>query len=114
LMERVLALDETVDDGGPHLYLGVLLTQRPASLGGRPEEARAHFERALELGRGRNLMTPVLYARCYARLVFDRELHDRLLEGVLAAEPDAPELALSNALAKREARALLDGADEYF
>lgn len=114
LMERVLALAEAHDDGGAHLYLGVLLTLRPASLGGRPEEARAHFERALELDRGRNLMTPVLYARHYARLVFDRELHDHLLEGVLAAQPDAPERALSNALAKREARALLDGADEYF
>lgn len=114
LMRRVVDLDESYDHGGAHLYLGVLLTQRPASLGGQPEQGREHFERAIALSQGRNLMAKVLCARSYARLVFDRPLHDRLLREVLAADPQAPGLTLSNTLARDEARGLLDEADEYF
>lgn len=114
LMNRVLELDEAFDRGGAHLYLGVLLTQRPASLGGRPDEARAHFERAIELSGGENLMAKVLFARYYARLVFDRELYERLLLEVDAADPQAPGLTLTNTLAREQARQLLDEADDYF
>ncbi len=114
LMRRVLELDESHDGGGAHLYMGVLLTQRPASLGGQPERAREHFERAVALSEGRNLMARMLYARQYARLVFDRELHDRLLTEVVEADPEAPGLTLSNTLAQDQARRLLAEADEYF
>ena len=114
LMQRVVELDESYEDGGAHLYLGVLFTQRPASLGGKPEEARVHFERAVELSDGKNLMAKVLYAQQYARLVFDRPLHDRLLGEVVAADPEAPGLTLSNTLAQQRARVLLADADDYF
>lgn len=114
LMQRVVALDDVYEQGAAHLYLGVLLTTRPATLGGKPDQARQHFERALELSEGRNLMAKVLYARHYARLVFDRVLHDRLLEEVVAADPAAPGLTLGNTLAQEQARVLLADADEYF
>lgn len=114
LMRRVLQLDEPVDRGGAHLVLGVLLSQRPARLGGRPELGRKHFERAVELSEDENLMAKVLFARHYARLVFDRELHDRLLLEVSAADPEAPGLTLSNTLAREQARRLLEEADDYF
>jgi hypothetical protein len=114
LMERVVELDESHERGGAHLYLGVLLTQRPASLGGQPERAREHFERAVALSQGRNLMAKVLYARQYARLVFDRPLHDRLLQEVVEADPEAPGLTLSNTLAQEQAHRLLGEADGYF
>jgi hypothetical protein len=113
-MERVLALNESYEDGAAHLYLGVLDTLRPAALGGEPEQGRAHFERADELAGGRNLMVKVLYARNYARLVFDRELHDRLLRAVLAADPQQGDYTLINTLAQEQARQLLASADEYF
>jgi hypothetical protein len=114
LMQRVVTLDETYQQGAAHLYLGVLATLRPAALGGEPEAGRRHFERAIALSEGRNLMGKVLYARSYARLVFDRPLHDRLLREVLAADPRAPGLTLSNTLAQEQARLLLDDADDYF
>ena len=60
---------------------------RPASLGGKPEEGKANFEKALALSQGRNQMVRVLYAQFYARLVFDQQLHDKLLNEVLAADP---------------------------
>lgn len=113
-MERILGLDETFEDGGPHLYLGVLGTLQPPAMGGKPEKARAHFERAIELSGGRNLMGKVLFAKHYARLVFDRELHDRLLQEVLASNPVDPGQTFSNTLAKEEARRLLATSDDYF
>jgi len=114
MMTRVVELDETYDHGEAHLYLGVIDTLLPAALGGRPEEGRIHFERAIELSGGRDLMAKVEYARRYARITYDRPLHDRLLQEVLDADVDAPGLTLSNVLAKRQARALLASADSYF
>jgi len=113
-MRRVVELDETYDRGAAHVYLGVLATLRPAALGGRPEEGRRHFERAIELSGGRDLMGQVQFARYYARLVFDRPLHDRLLKDVLAADAVQPGLTLSNTLAQEQARKLLADADAFF
>jgi hypothetical protein len=114
LMQRVVELDASYDHGSAHVYLGVLFTQRPASLGGQPERGREHFEQALAISERRNLMTQVLYARHYARLVFDRPLHDSLLREVMDADPQAPGLTLANTLAREQARRLLDDADDYF
>jgi hypothetical protein len=114
MMERVVAFDESYDDGGAHLYLGVLDTLLPPALGGRPEQGKLHFERAIALSGGRNLMAKVLFASYYARLVFDRQLYERLCHEVLSADPTAPGLTLINTLAQREARKLLDRADEVF
>lgn len=114
LLKRVEALDETHDAGGVHTYLGVLNSQLPPAMGGKPEEGRRHFERALELSREHNLMTKVLFARYYARLTFDQELHDRLLNQVLASDPEEPGLTLINTFAQQQARLLLESGKEYF
>jgi len=114
ILETLIALDETYDRGGTHLYLGGLETLMPASLGGKPEKGREHFERAIELSGGQFLMTKVVFAQRYARLVFNKELHDRLLKEVIAADPSAPEMTLANTLAQREAKELLAGSDDYF
>src|SRR5690606_40895677 len=99
---------------GAHLYMGLFETLFPPAMGGRPEEGRRHFERALELSEGRQLLIKVLYAEQYARLVFDRDLHDRLLEEVLAADPQQPGMTLMNVVAQQRAAKLLESADEYF
>lgn len=114
LLERVVALAPEHEAGQPYLYLGVLATLLPPAYGGKPDEGRAHFERALALSEGRNQMVRVFYARSYARLVFDRELHDRLVADVLAADPVAPRLTLVNVLAQQQAAELQASADDYF
>jgi hypothetical protein len=113
-LERVVELDDSYDNGGPHLYLGILSTLIPPILGGKPEEARTHFERAIALSKDRNLMVKVTFAERYARLLFDRPMHDRILKEVLAAEPREPGLTLMNVLAQKRARELLDTANSYF
>lgn len=114
LMQRVIALDETYQGGAAHLYLGALATVLPPALGGRPEVGKIHFEKAIALSDGHNLMARVMYAKNYARGIFDRELHDRLLNEVLAADPRYPGWTLGNMLARQEAEALLKSADEFF
>lgn len=113
-LRRVVALDDGYERGAPHMYLGILATLRPAALGGRPEEGRRQFEQAIAFSDGKNLMQQVQFARYYARLLFDRPLHDRLLKEVLAADVAQPGLTLSNTLAQEQARKLLAGADAYF
>ena len=114
LMARLVALDERYENGGPRLYMGVFETLLPPALGGKPELGRAHFERVLEITGGRHLLAKVFFAESYARLVFDRQLHDELLLEVVAADPRAGGLTLMNAIAQQQARALLASADDYF
>ena len=113
IMQRVVTLDETYKDGGAHLYLGTFATLLPKALGGKPEVGRRHFERALEISN-KNLMIKVVYAKQYARLIFDRDLHDRLLREVLSAEESVEGYTLINTLAKQQAQDLLKEADDYF
>lgn len=113
-MTRALELEPTYEQGAIHAYLGILNVLRPPALGGEPEVAKRHFERAIELSDGRDLSVKVEYARRYARLMFNQELHDQLLEEVLEAPAEAPGFTLFNVLAKREARQLLASSEEYF
>ncbi len=113
-MERVVELDETYSHGQGHVYLAVFATLLPPALGGKPEVGREHFERAIQISAGKDLIAKVEFARRYARMTYDRPLHDRLLQEVLDADPVAPGLTLSNMLAKRQARELLASADKYF
>lgn len=114
LMLRVVELDENYSNGAPYLYLGVFETLLPSAMGGKPEVGRAHFERALAISSGNNLMVKVMLADQYARLVFDRELHDKLLNEVIAQDGDTAGLTLMNTVAKERARGLLESADDYF
>jgi hypothetical protein len=114
LFERCLELDETYERGGAHLYLGVIKSLLPAALGGKPELARVHFERARSLSAGENLMVNVLMAKHYARTVYDQELHDQLLLEVQAARADYPGYTLINTLAKSRAEQLLAESADFF
>ena len=114
LLLRVVSIDPHFDDGGAYLYLGVINSIRPASLGGKPDEGKMYFDKALELSEGKNQMVRVLYAQFYARLVFDQALHDKLLNEVLAADPVAPGFTLMNVLAQERAKKLLESGKDYF
>ncbi|KPK10966.1 MAG: hypothetical protein AMJ68_07660 [Acidithiobacillales bacterium SG8_45] len=111
---KVIALDEAYDQGGAHFYMGVLESLLPPAMGGKPELARQHFERAIEISGGKNLMVKVYFAERYARMKFDRPLHDRLLKEVVEADPRAKDYTLGNTLAQQRAHKLLNSADEYF
>ena len=113
-ISRVIEIDETVNNGNAHLYMAVMESLLPPTLGGKPELAKKHFDRAIEISNGENQMARVLYAEKYARMLFDRELHDKLLKQVVEADTGPQDQILSNTLAKQRAAELLRSADDYF
>lgn len=113
-MQQVVQMDAGYDNGGPHQYLGLMNSLVPKALGGKPALGRKHFEEAIAISRGKNLMFKVQFAETYAKLVFNRSLHDRLLNEVLKADANTSGLVLFNTLAKRKAKQLLSEADDYF
>ena len=114
VLKRLLVIGDPADAGTVNSYLGILNTLRPAALGGQPEQGRAYFEKAVELTGGRDLSVLVEFARSYARLVYDRELHDSLLNRALAADPVQNGYTLLNTLAQKQAAELLSSANDYF
>lgn len=114
IMSRIIAIDETWENGQTHLYMGVLTTLLPPALGGKPEQGRHHFEQAIKLSQGKNLMAKVLFAEKYSRLVFNQELHDQLLQEVIQADPYFENLTLMNILAQDKAHILLASSPDYF
>lgn len=114
LLEYVVKTDESYDNAGAHLYLGAISTTLPPAMGGKPEIGKNHFDRAIALTKGRNLLVRVEYARRYARMMFDKELHHQLLTDVLAEDPKADGLTLMNTWAQQEAQKLLDDESNYF
>ena len=111
---RVQELDSTYQEARVEHLLGVLNTVRPPALGGDFEAGQAHFLRAIEVSGGRDLSAKVDYARYYARTLYDRDLHDRLLGEVLSTDPVQEGYTLFNTLAQDTAQELLNSADDYF
>jgi len=114
IMSRVIALDETYQDGAAYLYLGTLATFLPPALGGKPEQGRLYFEKAISVSGGKNLMAKVVYAKLYAKMMFDRKLFDRLLNEVMDTDPNIDGYTLINTYAQQQAGKLLAEADDYF
>lgn len=114
LMQWVASHNPHYDNATVQVYLGVLESKLPPSLGGKPEIGRQHFEQALKATDDKHLMAKVLFAQQYARMLFDQELHDRLLQETLAADPHVEGLTLINRLAQRQAAVLLAESAEYF
>ena len=114
IMQQVIKLDEKYENGSAHLYLAVLASLLPTAMGGDAVSAKQHFEQALSLSLDKNLMVKVLYAKHYARMVFDRPLHDRLLNEVLKSSITQENLTLINSLAQQQAKQLLKSAETYF
>ncbi|HEY4643687.1 MAG TPA: TRAP transporter TatT component family protein [Bacteroidota bacterium] len=115
MMRYVLARNENYYYGGAHLFFGVWFGNRPALLGGNPDSSRYHFDRCIEIGKGKFLLPYVYYARYYAVQVQESPLFRALLEKVLSAPLDVlPEQRLVNSISKRKAEKYLNEAEAYF
>lgn len=113
MMTRVLELDESFFFGSAHLFWGSIYGSLPPMLGGDPEKAKDHFERALRLSDGKFLVAYIYYAQYYAVTTLNEELFDKYLNMVLQAPQDImPGYELLTAYAKKKARMLLSQKDE--
>ena len=116
LMRRALALQENYDHGAIHEYFVAFEGGRPEAMGGSLDEAKRHFERAMELGGGRKISPLVTFAETVSVRTQDRQEFLGLLSRALAfdARGEAPEFRLANLLAQRKARWLMGRVDELF
>jgi predicted anti-sigma-YlaC factor YlaD len=114
LAERALALDDTWSKGALH-EMFISLDSLPEALGGSPDRARQHFNRAVELQKG-------LYPGPYVALASgvdvpaqNRDEFEKLLQTALAIDPEKdPSMRLVTLVQQRRARALLDHIDTMF
>ena len=109
IMLRLAELDESFANGSIHLILGSYYGAKPELIGGKPELAKKYFERGLNLSKRLYLPLQTAYAQTYCRMTMNQELHDQLLEEVIAFPLDqSPDFALANQVAKSKARKLLE------
>jgi predicted anti-sigma-YlaC factor YlaD len=111
LLDRALALDETWREGALHAFKVQLGGAQP---GGPDYEAISrHYQRALELSRGKDASLYLAYAETVAVPQQNRGEFDALIEKALAVDVDAdPNRRLLNSLAHRRAEWLRSRADE--
>lgn len=115
MLLRSVELDDTYYYGGAHAVLGAFYASRSKVLGGDPEKAKYHFDRAFEISGSRLLFVHLLYAQYYAYQVQDRDIFVETLERVIETPVGYfPEKNFANEVAKKKARELLEQVDTYF
>jgi predicted anti-sigma-YlaC factor YlaD len=112
LLERALELDEDYDKGTIH---GLLMSYEASRAGGSREAAREHYERALELGKGKPCSIWLSWAESISVQEQNRQEFVDLLNKVISFDVDAhTDNRLMNILSQRRARWLLGRIDELF
>jgi tetratricopeptide (TPR) repeat protein len=104
LMERAVALDEAYYNGSGHIALGAYHARSAMA---ELDEAKNHFERALQISKGKNLLAQLNYAIRYHCMKADRQGYERMLDQVLKAGDVMPAQRLQNTIAKRRAKRYL-------
>jgi len=114
LVGRTLELDESFEKGSVHEVM-MALESLPPAMGGSPERAREHFDRAVALSGGQRASTFVSLAENVAVPAQDRAEFEGLLTSALAIDPDdAPSGRLANIISQRRARRLQLQVDDLF
>ncbi|MFZ5570739.1 MAG: TRAP transporter TatT component family protein [Thermodesulfobacteriota bacterium] len=115
MMFRIEELDDQFMYGSIHAMLGAYYAARSKTLGGQPELAKAHFDKAFEISGNKYLVFHFLYARFYAVQLQDQALFEKTLQQIIDAPPGLmPEKNLVNEIAREKARKLIAQADEFF
>ena len=114
LITRGLTLDERYDRGAFHEAM-ILMESLPPAMGGSPERARQHLERAVALSQGTNPGPFVTQAQSVSVASQNRREFRELLAKALAVDPEkSPNDRLQTILLQSKARALLAREDELF
>ena len=114
LVMRGIQIDESYEGGAFH-EAAILLDALPEFMGGSADSARRHFARAVELSGDRRASPYMTLATSVSVMKQDRAEFQRLLERVLAFDPNAePSQRLVTVVLQRKARSLLDHQDDLF
>jgi predicted anti-sigma-YlaC factor YlaD len=111
---RGLELDESFNRGALHEMM-IALESVPEAMGGSPDRARQHFERALVLSNRASAGPYVSFARSALVSQQRRAEFVDVLQQALSIDVDAvPSLRLANILAQQQAEYLLRSSDDLF
>ena len=114
LLSRGLSLDERYERGAFHEAM-IVMEALPPAMGGSPQRARQHFERAVALSGGAKPGPFVTLAQSVSVAAQDRREFRELLGKALAVDPEKdPSDRLQTILLQSKARALLAREDELF
>ena len=115
MMDRVLELDEGYGQGAIHDFYVLYYGSLPDYMGGSPQKARDHFEKAIRLALGKAASPYLSLATTVSVKEQNLEEFRRLLGKALEVDPEAdPENRLATILNQRKARWLLEHAEDYF
>ncbi|MDD5167498.1 MAG: TRAP transporter TatT component family protein [Syntrophales bacterium] len=115
MLQRVIELDETYYYGTAHAMLGSFYSAQPKNMGGDPEKAYKHFQKAFKISGSKLLFVQLMYAKFYTVQIQDKSLFVKTLNEIVAAPVNFfPEKNLANEVAKRKAKDLLEKADTLF
>jgi predicted anti-sigma-YlaC factor YlaD len=112
MAERILQINEVYEDGVAHEFLLSYEGGRP---GGCAVAARRHYQRALDLSKGRRASVYLALAESVVVREQNAQEFRALVKAALAIEPDRyPELRLANTIARTRAEWLLNHLPEFF
>jgi tetratricopeptide (TPR) repeat protein len=114
-LERILELNENYLYGFPHILIGTTLAATPPMLGGDPQRAKIHFEKALTLGERNFFLAQYYFARYYTTRAQDKKLFFEILDEVIKGDPkDLKDVCLINTVVQSMAAQLRETADDLF
>ena len=115
LMDRVKQLDERFQNGAIHDFYVLYYGSLPEYMGGDPQKARDHFQKAIAYSQGKSGSPFLSLATTVSVKEQNLVEYKQLLNRVLDIDPDAdPENRLVNILNARKARWLLEHTADSF
>jgi len=114
-LDRVMEIDASYFRGLPHVLMGVSLSARPPMLGGNVEQAKEHFDKALDLSHGKFFLAQYYFARYYAVRIQDKALFLKLTGDIEKMDPsELRDVCLINSVTQQKAKQLRERVDELF
>ncbi|MBF0102496.1 MAG: hypothetical protein HQK77_16465 [Desulfobacterales bacterium] len=115
MLNRVLELDETYYFGSAHISMGGFYASVSEALGGNPQKAYKHFQRAFEIAESKFLLAHLFYAQFYAVQIQDRALFLNTLQNIIDTPNNVlPKANFINQLVKEKAKKLIQQVDVLF
>lgn len=110
ITRRSIELEEDAVYATGHTILGAYHARTAQA---ELDDSKKHFERALELNKGKFLPTALNFAHRYYCAKRDKKTWEKMLNDVIAAGDDLPEARLQNIVAKRRALRYLNHQDVF-
>ena len=112
---RVLELNSGYLYGTPYVMMGTILAARPALAGGDARQAKAYFEKAMEVSKEKFYFVHYYFARYYAVRIQDRRLFRKLAQEAVQGHPsELKDACLINSVMQQKAKKLLDMTEDLF